>query len=57
MYVYFSGPMKATHTFDTSFSSIGRDSPMLNGDLRINGRAEIYSDAATNDSKLKRQKF
>jgi hypothetical protein len=56
MYI-FSGPMKATHTFDTSFSSKGRDSPMLNGDLRINGRADIYSDAATHDSKLERQKF
>ena len=30
---------------------------MLNGDLRINGRADIYSDAATHDSKLERQKF
>ena len=45
------GPMKATHTFDTSFSSKGRDSPMLNGDLRINGRADIYSDAATHDTE------
>ncbi|CAC5413446.1 unnamed protein product [Mytilus coruscus] len=52
------GPMKATHKYNGSYSgsSRGRESPVVNGDTRINGVVDIYSDMANDTEDTQRRK-
>ncbi|XP_052074694.1 myosin-15-like isoform X4 [Mytilus californianus] len=52
------GPMKATHKYNGSYSgsSRGRESPVVNGDTRVNGVVDIYSDMTNDTEDTQRRK-